>query len=53
MGNNPLSHWCAKSPPVLRHKPSYLINVSLHVYFQPGLILELEIRMIMDSVGQK
>lgn len=51
--NNSLSHWCAKSPPVLRHKLSYLINVSVHLYFQPRLILELWIRMIMDSAGQK
>lgn len=51
--NNPPSHWYAKSPPVLRHKPSYLINVSVHLYFLPGLILELGIRMIMDSGGQK
>lgn len=51
--NNPPPHWCAKSPPGLKHKPSYLISVSLHLYFQPGLILELGKRLIMDSVGQK
>lgn len=37
---------------MLRHKSSYLINVSVHLYFQPGLILELGIRMIIDSVSQ-
>lgn len=49
----PSSHWCEKSPPMLRHKLNYLINVSLHLHFQPGLILELGIRLIMDLVGQK
>lgn len=38
---------------MLRHKLKYLINVSLHLYFQPGLILELGIRLLMDLVGQK
>lgn len=51
--NNPPSHWGAKSPLVLKHKPSYQINASLHLCFQPGLILELGKRLIMDSVGQK
>lgn len=38
---------------MLRHKLNYLINASLHLYFQTGLILELGIRLIMDLVGQK
>lgn len=53
MENIPPSHRCAKSPPVLGHKPSYLINASVHLYFQPGLILDFGIGMIMDSAGQK